>query len=163
MDSASCCVCQKLKANLKCGLCASPVCKKCVEFVDEGSFSFFKTIPPKLSHTTYCGPCYSEFIIDEKEKYQQLIEQAKNISMFYKDQGKETRRMSRANEIFEVKDCLDREEAILRLAFFAAEKNYTTLVDVNVESKKIRQGNYQHSVWKATAVPVVLEEQKPKK
>lgn len=162
MEIKKCYICEKPKANLNCGLCNSALCKKCAQFLEEGTFSFYKKIPANLTHTTYCNPCYSQKIVSEIEIYNQLLERAKDITVFYKDQGKETRRMPRGSEIFEVQDCQDREEAILRLAFFAVQGHYTTLVDVNLEQQKIRQGSYQYSLWHATAVPVQLEVQKSK-
>lgn len=160
METSICCVCQKPKAQLECGLCNSPVCKKCVQFIDEDAFSFYKVVPKNLKHTTYCGPCYAESVVDEITKYDQLLEQAKDIFVFYKDQGKETRRMSRELKIFEVKACADREEVILRLAFLAALDGYTTIVDVDLQQQKIREGSYQHSLWHASAVPVKIEVEK---
>ena len=163
MDTNICCVCQKPKAKLECGLCHSPVCKKCVQFVDEGSFSYYDVIPKNLQLTTFCGPCYSEHVVLEIAKYDQLIEQAKNISVFYKDQGKETRRMPRENKIFQIKACTDRDEVVMRLAFLAVLGGYTTLVDVDLQQEKIRDGSYQTSSWHATGIPVKLEPDKLKR
>ena len=163
MESAKCCVCQKPKAMLECGICKSPVCKKCVQFVEAETFSFLKKIPAELSHTTYCGPCYFSKIDPELKLYEQTIEKAKNVAIFYKDQGKETRRMARSTETFSVKKCPDRNEAIMRLAFFAAQAGFNTLVDVDLQSEKIREGSYQHLIWHAEAVPVLLSDEKLKR
>ena len=163
METAKCCVCQKLKALLKCGICNNPVCKKCVQFVEPETFPFFKKIPAKLAHSTYCGPCYFNEIDPELKLYEQIVEEAKNVAIFYKDQGKETRRMARSTEIFSVKKCKDRNEAIMRLAFFAAQSGFNTLVDVDLQSEKIREGSYQHLIWHADAVPVLLSSEKLKR
>lgn len=163
MEIANCCVCQKPKANLECGICSCPVCKKCVQFVEPETFSFFKKTPAALSHTTYCGPCYFEKIEPERKLYEETIEKAKNVAIFYKDQGKETRRMARSTEKFSVKKCTDRNGAIMRLAFFAAQAGYNTLVDVYLQSEKIREGSYQHLIWHAEAVPVLLSDEKLKR
>ncbi len=90
------------------------------------------------------------------------MQKARNVSMFYKDQGKETRRMSRIEKAITIENCLDKNEIILRLAFRAVENGFNTLVDVDLVSKKVKQGNYQHSVWSGTAVPVTLEPEKLK-
>ena len=156
MEKKKCYACEKWQAHLECGLCRNSICKKCAHFVDADTFSFYKKIPEHLSYATYCDPCYGQNIISEIEIYNQLLELAKNVLIFYKDQGKETRRMVRRPQLFVVQDCKDRDEAILRLAFFAAQENYTTLVDVDLKQQKIRQGSYQHSLWHATAIPVLL-------
>ena len=91
-----------------------------------------------------------------------MLEQAKNVAMFYKDQGKETRRMSRVEKPLTVDNCLDKNDMILRLAFRAIEAGFNTLVDVDLVSQKVRNGNYQHLVWSGTAVPVSLEPEKLK-
>ncbi len=163
MEIQTCCICQKPKAQLECGLCHSAICKKCVQFVDENTFSFYEVIPKKINHTVFCGACYTENVVSEIAKYDQLVKQAQEVFVFYKDQGKETRRMPRDNKILQIKDCADRDEAILRLAFLAVLDGYTTLVDVDLHQQKIRQGSYQHSLWHATAVPVKIEHEKLKR
>ena len=163
MEINICCVCQKPKAKLECGLCHSPVCKKCVQFIDEGSFSFYEVVPKNLNHTTFCGPCFTEHIISEIAEYERLVELAKDVFVFYKDQGKETRRMPRENKTLEIKACADREEVVMRLAFLAVLDGYTTLVDVDIQHEKVRDGSYQTSLWHATAVPVKIEPEKLKR
>lgn len=163
MDTNICCVCQKPKAKLECGICHSSVCKKCVQFVEESAFSYYEVIPKNLNHTTFCGPCFTESVVAEIAKYDDLIEQAKAVSVFYKDQGKETRRMPRENKTYQIKACADREEVVMRLAFLAVLNGYSTLVDVDIQHEKVRDGSYQTSLWHASAVPVKLEPEKLKR
>jgi hypothetical protein len=49
---------------------------------------------------------------------------------------------------------VDRDEALLRLAFFAAQGNYNSLVDVELTSEKVRNGGYQTLKWRGVGVPV---------
>lgn len=95
--------------------------------------------------------------------YNRMMQNAREVSLFYKDQGKETRRMSRVEKPIIVENCLDKDELILRLAFRAAEEGFNTLVDVDLVSQKVKQGNYQHLIWKGTAVPISLEPEKLKR
>lgn len=162
MEPQICTQCRKPKAHLKCGICQEFICKNCTHFVDADHFSFRSRIPSELSFTTYCGTCFSHTVEPAMQKLVDMLEQAKNVAMFYKDQGKETRRMSRVEKPLSVDNCLDKNDMILRLAFRAIEAGFNTLVDVDLVSQKVRNGNYQHLVWSGTAVPVSLEPEKLK-
>lgn len=156
----TCCVCQKPKATLVCGICKSAVCKYCAQFTQEDSFSFLAKVPEDLTHGTYCGPCFDDKVAPELAKYDDIMDRAKNVAVFFKDQGKETRLIKRGNEVFRVKDCPDRDETLMRLAFFAAQKDFNSLIDVDLVSEKIRNGTYQTQKWSGTAVPANLSDRK---
>lgn len=156
----TCCSCQKPKATLQCGLCKSAVCKNCAQFLPEGSFSFLKEIPEDLKHGTYCGPCYDSKVAPELSDYEETMERAKNIAVFFKNQSKETRLMRRAERPFKITDCADRDEALMRLAFLAAKGKYNALIDVDITSEKILSGRYQTSKWSGTGVPTTLDERR---
>ena len=162
MSNQICTICQKPKAKLECGICKEPICKNCTQFVDENYFSFCKVISKNLSFTSYCGTCFNQEVEPAIESYEQMMQKAREVSLFYKDQGKETRRMSRLERPIVIENCLDKDELILRLAFRAVEENFNTLVDVDLVSQKVKQGNYQHLIWKGTAVPISLEPEKLK-
>ena len=140
--------------------CAESICKTCARFLDEETFSFFKKIPEVLSHTTYCEPCYHANVEPEFPKYAEIIEKAKNILVFAKSQGKETRLIKRLEDPIEVKDCNDHDEAIMRLAFLAAQSGYNSIIDMDLKSEKIRTGSYQTSVWTGTAIPAQVNDAK---
>lgn len=154
MENTNCCVCQKPKATLQCGACKEPVCKKCAQFLEEGSFSFLKEVPEFLSHGAYCGPCYDAKIVPELGAYNETMEAAKNIAVFMKDQSKETRNFSRKEAALKVVDCEDREEALLRLAFMAVKADFNALIDVELSYEKIRSGgSYKTHKWSAKGIP----------
>ena len=46
-----------------------------------------------------------------------------------------------------VKDCPDRDETIMRLAFFAAQRSSNAVIQVEVTAEKVRNGAYQTSKW----------------
>lgn len=148
-----CISCQKNKALLKCGLCSEDVCKYCAIILPEPGFSFLAEIPLDLNHTVYCGPCYDQKVSDRWIEYQQAIEKAKNINVYLSNQGKETRLFKRTEELFHVKDCKDHDETLLRLAFFAVQAGFNTLIDVELTSVKVRENNYQTLVWSGVGRP----------
>jgi len=151
-----CASCQKTGVNFKCGICGSDLCKACVEIINEDQFSFLEIIPADLCHTSYCDSCYQEKVHYEIQSYNSIIEQAKNVSVYDKTQGKETRWMSRKEKPIRINNCLDKEEALLRLAFLTVKRNFNTLIDVEVAFKKEKINGYQRSIWTATGIPVQI-------
>lgn len=106
-----------------------------------------------LCHTAYCPECFNSQVQPEIEKYNELIEKARDINVFEKTQGKETRLIKRIEKPVKITDCPDRDEALLRLAFFAAEKNYNSIIDVDLIPKKVQDGRYQKTIWSGSGVP----------
>lgn len=154
METNSCISCQKTKALLECGACHTHVCKYCAHIMPPDSFSFLEKIPADLSHSIYCAPCFNSKVADELESYNQIMERAKDVQIYLSNQGKETRLIKRLEKPFNVKNCLDHNETMMRLAFFAAKANFNTLVDVKIISEKVRDGAYQTLKWSGSAVPV---------
>lgn len=160
MEKSQCCTCQKPKATLECGICKESVCKNCAHFLDVDSFSFLTKVPEALVHGTYCHPCFEANVASEVAAYNEMMEQAKNIHFFEKDQGKETRFFSRKEKPLIIENCPDREETLLRLAFTTAQMGYNCLLDVDVSSKKVRNGTYQTLTWSGYGVPTTVGEQR---
>lgn len=119
--------------------------------------------PKALDSSTFCEACYFEKIEPIIKTYEENLEKAKQVNLFYKDQARETRLMSRAAPEIRIENCLDRDETILRLAYRAAELQYNSLIDVDIKSVKVREANYQHSVWSVTGIPLNLDENKLKR
>ena len=115
-------------------------------------------IAPELQHTTYCSTCYDSTVAPALLKYEAIMEQAKNTMVFTKSQAKETRFIKRLENVVEVIDCPDHDEAVLRLAFFAAHLKYNAILDVDITSKKVRDGHYQTTVFSGTGMPADVHE-----
>ncbi len=153
-----CISCQKKKALLTCGLCRDEVCKYCAIILPEDGFSFLATIPEDLKHSVYCGTCYDKNVAEQWDQYQKTLEQAKNINVYLSNQGKETRLIKRTEDLFQVRDCKDHDETLLRLAFYAVRAGFNALVDVDVTSVKVRENNYQTLSWSGVARPANIHE-----
>lgn len=153
MEKQNCCICQKPKATLSCGICTNAICKYCALFLDDDTFGYMAKVPLAASHTTYCGPCYNDHVAPVLEKYQDTVERAKNIMIFTKMQNKETRFIKRYEEVLHVTNCLDQEDVLMRLAYFAAASDFNGVIDVDIVSKKIRNGSYQTTQWSGSGVP----------
>lgn len=158
MSNEVCISCRKPKAALNCEICGEPVCKSCEMFLDASTFSFLKTIPEELSHSHYCAPCYDSKIMPEIEKYSEIMERAKSVYFFFTTQKMNLLPLlDRAKEGISVKNCADRDETILRLAFLAAQQNYNAIIMAEVKSAKVRDEGYQKSVWSGVGVPANVD------
>lgn len=87
-------------------------------------------------------------------QYNENLERAKDIIVFEKSQGKETRLLKRKEHTLKVEDMADRDELILRLAFMSAVRGFNAIIDLDIKPKKILEGRYQHTVYSGSAVPV---------
>ncbi|MNJ91288.1 hypothetical protein D3C87_89380 [compost metagenome] len=163
MSKAVCMTCQKPKAALACGVCEESVCKYCAQFLDEERFSFLAKIPKDLSHSVYCNPCFETKVVPEMASYDDAKERAKDIYVFYTTDKKESRLFKRLEEPFKVLNCADREETLLRLAFFTAKANFNAIVDVDITYEKVRNGAYQTMTWNGTGIPTQIRSDKIKK
>jgi hypothetical protein len=148
MSDSTCISCRKPKATLECGLCNESVCKKCSQHLSADSFSFLAEVPEELTHSIYCGNCYDETVAPAMDSYEETMERAKSAFVFFKTQRKEIPLIKKEREVFKVAECPDRDETILRLAFFAAQKDCNAVIEVEVLSEKVRDGAYQTSKWR---------------
>jgi hypothetical protein len=160
MTNPSCCTCFKPKAQLTCGICEDSICKKCTQFVEETAFSFYKNIPADLSHTAYCETCYIQKVHPEILKYNEAMEQAKDIMIFMKTQSKVTKFVKRIEEPLVITECDDEKETIMRLAFLTQQMNYNAIIELEIIPKKVRNGGYQTTVWMGTGIPTNVREEK---
>jgi hypothetical protein len=158
--NTECVSCGKPKAVLNCEVCDDAICKKCDQLLAPETFSFLAKIPEELSHLHYCGNCYDSLVAPELDVYQEAMERAKNAFVFFTTQRKETPLIKKAREVFKVENCIDRDETILRLAFFAAQLNYNAIVEVEVEAEKVRSGAYQTSRWSGRGIAAQIDAKK---
>jgi hypothetical protein len=156
MSENLCKTCRKPKANYECGLCQENTCKSHTQFISD-AFSFKVKIPQELSHNTYCANCFDEKVAGPLSDYESMMEKAKEVMMFTKDQTKLTGHLKRKEDPLIVENCEDEEEVILRLAFLAAEKGFNCILDVNIKNKKIVVGSHKKTIFTATAIPITID------
>lgn len=157
MSEHLCKTCRKPKANFECGICHEHMCKAHTQFITEGTFSFMKKVPADLTHPTYCVNCFDDKVAGPLSDYEAKMEQAKEVMMFTKDQAKVTGHLKRKEEPVTVEDCEDQDEAILRLAFQAAEQGHNCILDVVIKTKKIIVGSHKKTIFSATAIPITID------
>jgi hypothetical protein len=144
-------------SRLKCQICACELKKKEARFVDEESFAFLENPPAGISIGAYCNPCFDEKVQAELDRYNNQVEQAKDVNVFYLSQSRESRFVRRIEKPVQVKDCADRDEVILRLAFLAIQSGNNAIVDVDLSSQKIINGRWQTSSWSGRAIPAHID------
>jgi hypothetical protein len=143
-----------------CEACDEYVCKNCTQILDDTAFSFLEKRPDAVSHSHYCSSCFDSKVVPELEIYNEIMERAKNVFVFFTTQRKTIPTIRRSKHAVHVKKCHDREETILRLAFFAAQENFNALTDVELTSQKIRNEAYQTSSWQGSGVPAEVDADK---
>jgi hypothetical protein len=150
---SSCSSCLQAKAPLECIYCKSSLCKDCVQFVDENSYPFFALFEKKITFGNQCPTCFEKNSSDWVSEYNEIYEKAKNIDVFYRRiSGKETRLMKRIEPALQVDQCADEKEVLLKLAFCAVQKQATSVIDIEVFSKKFKDGSYTTVVWHGTGI-----------
>ena len=159
MNEQACVQCQSPDSNLSCGTCQAVLCKSCARLLGDENFALLPQRPATIIHDSFCEPCYQASVAPLVEAYEDAAARARDVNIFYKSQGKETRFIRRTEKLLRVEECLDRSEAILKLAFLAASTGYNTLVDVEVEPRKIRNGGWQSSRWGGRAVPTTVDDE----
>ena len=149
---AVCKTCRKTKAPYSCGLCEESICKSCTQFLGEDHFSFLRKIPQELTHTTYCYNCFDDKVAAPLADYNETLEKAKDIFVFTKEQSKLTRLLKRVEPPYHVDLCDDKEEALMKMSFYAVQDKFNALVDVTYKSKKIIVGSHKKAIWEASGV-----------
>jgi hypothetical protein len=157
MEAQTCSDCRKPKASQTCGVCEEAFCKKCSEMVSPGDFSFLSKTPEILTRKIYCHACYDREVLPEKERYDEILARAKMVFVFFKTQRKQIPLIRKSKIPIVVETCDDRDETILRLGFLAAEQNHNAIIEVDVNSKKLRNEGYQTSTWSGTAFPADVD------
>ena len=114
-------------------------------------------VPEELQKTTFCITCYQTKIIDEIDSYNADLKKAKDILVFDKDQGKETRMIKRLEDPLVVTDCLDQKEVMMTLAFRALRAGFNGIIDFEAKAIRDRNGSYQKVTWQGTAIPAHID------
>lgn len=149
--------CRKPKATFQCGICQGDICKSCTQFLDEESFAFKKVVSEELKHSTYCTICFNDTVATPLDEYNETMEKAREIIIYTKEQTRLTRLLKRKEEPYFVENCVDEQEAVLKMSFYAVEANFNALIDVAFTSKKIIVGSHKKLIWNGTGVPITID------
>jgi len=153
----SCEICLQKKAQLSCGLCIKEICKDCSIDLGTYAFSFMSKVPQELTKEHYCLHCYDTTIQPKKTQYETRLKQAEDIYFLTKAYPGYVRVLKKHTKRVVIKECPDRKEAILRMAFFAVELGFNAIIDADLKSHKTRNGGYQSSYWSSSALPADID------
>ncbi|MGK5088513.1 hypothetical protein WDW86_13220 [Bdellovibrionota bacterium FG-2] len=126
------------------------MCKDCVQFLAEDSFSFRKDIPEVLTKTRYCGTCFDTHVAPALELYHEVMERAKAVFFFFITQRAAIHLLERTKDKLRVEKCVDRNETILRLGFLAADQGLNAIIEGEIIHQKVRKNGYQSTLWSGT-------------
>jgi hypothetical protein len=155
VTAAPCSRCQKPKSVFLCGVCADPICKSCTEFL-EGDFSYMKVLPLELQNSHFCQSCYISKVTPARQAFNEIMRRARTVTIFDKPLRRPPNILKSSKEFLQVADCLDQPDTFLRLAFFAAEMGFNSVMKVKVEYTKVRVAGYQNFKWAGSGFPAVL-------
>ena len=88
--------------------------------------------------------------------YTHDLELAKEIIIYEKSQTKLTRFLKRKEEPYIVDNCEDKQEALMKMSFYAVQEKFNALIDIEYFTKKIIVGSHKKTIWSARAVPISI-------
>ena len=161
MEKVLCASCKQTKARVTCGLCETPICRTCAQFLERHSFLLWEPkVPAELEHETYCAPCFISKVAPALSDYEDTVNRARAVLVFWRSRGDETRVVRSSEKPLSVADCSDEKDTLLKLAFLAAQKKFNALLDVEFKTKKVRNGGYQTTIWSGAGIPARVDASK---
>ncbi len=155
MKKSQCQSCLKDKSNLTCQNCSQDCCKECIIFVDCNEFEIVTLLPVKIQEKAFCPSCFNIEASPIIAEYKEILDKAKSVNVYEIEQSQETHKMPRHERPIIIKECNDRNETLMRLAFFAVQRGFNTIIDVDLKSRKSHEGGtYRKLVWSGKAIPI---------
>lgn len=159
--SSSCVICNNPKANITCRECDSSVCKSCIEFVGDALFEYDEYTDETSPVGHYCSSCYTTTIVPRLDVYNEIVERAKEVSVFSTEKSQESRLIKRTDVKLKIDECEDKEDLIMKLAYMAAKAGYNSIVDMDLVYTKTRDGSFKLANWSGTATAANLNSRMP--
>ena len=156
----TCSACRLPRAQHECEVCFEPICRSCLQRIDENTFQYLPNIPEILTHAVYCQRCYDEHVVPAVTNYTEVLERAKNVFFITKSFRGHLPVLKKAKLEVSIENCMDRDETIMHLAYLAAQQGYNSLIYAEVSSEKVRNNAYQTSRWKGNGLPAEVDEAK---
>ncbi len=97
----------------------------------------------------FCNSCFESDIAPTLNEYDEVMERAKQVFVFFEKQSKETRLIRRSEKKFNVGGD-DQTDIVMKLAFLAAKSGFNAVVDIAVKGEKRRDGSYKLMTWTGT-------------
>ena len=157
-SETECLSCRKRAGPYSCVICEEAVCKPCSESLSDPLFIDLEKISAEQAAGRFCGGCYDREIAPKIASYEEVMEAAKQVFIFFKTQRKHIPLIRKSKVRVTVENCVDRDETILRLAYYAAKEGYNAVIDVDVDCKKIRAGgSTKTALWQGSGFPAEVD------
>lgn len=153
MSKNPCSICSK-KTQKQCGICEAYSCPTCSDTLESNFFRYLEDCPEELTHNYYCHSCYVEHVEPAFHAYNEILERAKEMQVYFKKKhSKLVRLFKKAQKSISVVDSPDYDDMILHLAFLSAKLGFNTIINVETSSRKVHNGSYKTILHSGTATP----------
>lgn len=156
-----CSQCLIAKKNVNpCASCQQLVCRDCRGFLD--AETLFENDPELINQgqqlgQIFCSTCYESQALPLIQKRQELEANAQGVYYWSKSYRGRIPVLEKSSKVLTVAQCKDRGDAILRLSYEVAKHGYNGLLNLEVQSKKVRNEGYQKMAWSAQGLPVLID------
>lgn len=151
------CTCRSPKNRRQCESCGVDICKNCMEFLDEKTFAFLEKLPDELKHSFYCISCHDTIVAPALAEYEDNIAKAREVIFISKAYKGHLPVIRKSTSDVSVKEAVDRDEVVLRLAFQAVLQGFNSIIQAELSSEKVRNHSYQKSRWAGKGTPAELD------
>jgi hypothetical protein len=158
MSKTQCSTCLDPKATLQCKVCSTSQCKKCIQVVGDERLTYLDEKVPAIvkGGAVFCNTCFEEKVAPILKEYDDIMDRAKEVFVFYEKEGKETRLIRRSEKKFKVAGD-DENDIVLKLAFLAAQAGFNAVVDIAVKGEKRRDGSYKLMTWSGSGTAAQVD------
>lgn len=149
MSETTCPLCRSQKPLRACEECKTPICRDCATFLEKETFRFHPELTRTLQQSHFCFQCYEKHVSPELEKYQEVLERCKEVTVVSKSFRGLVPCLKKKQEVSRVKNHLDERVAVWHLRFLAAWNGFDAVVGMVTEGVQRRRHGYEHTEWSA--------------
>lgn len=155
-----CKLCQAPKTVKTCNVCQGDVCKNCVRYFDKEESPFFPKVPRVLQKTVFCFDCFEAKAQPEIEKYNEVLDRAREVIVVKKAYRGPITISKKKNETTTVKRKADEKIAVAQLQFLAAWEGFNAVLQLETDSFSKKNAGWETSEWSATGVFAEIDQEK---
>lgn len=148
----ACQLCAAPKDVNTCEACGAPVCKNCVVFNPPEKYRYHPAPPAELKHEIFCVDCFERDAAPLLAHYDEVLARAHEVTVISKFFRGQIPTLKRARVKTSVDEHIDEKQAVEHLQFLAAWEGYDSVIQLEKESRQVRNHGYQTSRWKATGL-----------
>jgi hypothetical protein len=155
--SGSCELCRAPKSVRACEECGRDTCKNCLVHLAPEALAFHPDPPPFAKKSAFCVDCHEALVAPELAHYAEVLERSREITLVRPNYRGHLPVTKKAKNPTEVKDEIDRDEAVAHLCFLAAWEGFDAIIQFGTESRKLRHFGWEKKNWSASGLFVCLD------